>query len=120
MRKEILWTTVVTAHLIFFGYWAGLYVATVIAVCLASVAIVRQKFGLWMAYLTTLPITGVGFYCLIASIGPAPQNVSEGLGELLFCCVFGAIGGAITLGIVCFLLFVVNSLDALLQAKTRN
>ena len=108
------------ADLVSFGNWAGLYVAAVVAVSVASIAVMRRILGLWAAYLTALSIAAVGFFCAISTVGGPPEDLYQVLEELTLCLAFGAVlGGPIALGVTCLLQFIVNLLAATQQSATH-
>jgi len=112
-KKLLLWTSLLAADLVFFGYWTGLYVAVVVAVSVTSIAVMRRILGLWAAYLTAVPIAAVGFFCAISTVGGPPEDLHQVLEELLLCLAFGAIfGGPVALGVACLLEFMVDLLAA--------
>jgi heme/copper-type cytochrome/quinol oxidase subunit 3 len=118
-KKLLLWASLLTADLVFFGCWAGLYVAVVVAGSVASIAVMRQILGVWAAYLTTIPIGAVGFKCVISTVGGPASDLYEVLVEIATCLAFGAIfGGPVVLGVTCFLQFMVDDLAAGPQSTT--
>jgi uncharacterized membrane protein YesL len=74
--------------------------------------------GLWAAYLTALPIAGVGVFCAVSAVGGAPENVCQMLKEVLLCVVFGTVPGLVLFGVTCLLQFIANSLDVAPQSET--
>ena len=110
-KKLLLWTSVLGADVMFVSHWAGLYVAAVVAVSVASIAVMRRILGLGAAYLTTVPIGAVAFFWFASHVGGPPQGIYQVLGELSMCLAFGAIiGGPIALGITCLLQLLVDLL----------
>jgi hypothetical protein len=118
-RKLLLWTILLAADLVFFGCRAELYAAAVVAVSVASIAVMRRILGLWAAYLTALPIGAVGVFCAVSAVGGTPENVCQLLEEVLLCAVFGTIPGLVLFGVTCLLQFVVTSLDVAPPSETR-
>lgn len=107
--KLLLWTSLLTADVLFVSHAAGLYVAAVVAVSVASITVMRRILGLGAAYLTAIPIGAVGFYCALSGVGGPPEDFSQVLEEVALCLAFGAaVGGPIALGITCLLQFFVD------------
>jgi hypothetical protein len=117
-KKTLLWASFLAAELAVFGYQAGLYVAAVVAVSVASIALMRRILGLRAAYLTAIAIAAVGFFCFSCTVGGSIY-LYELLLELSVCLAFGVVlGGPVALGVTCLLQFTVDFLAATPQSVT--